>query len=235
MVQIAIVEDEPSAAQELEELVKAYFREKKRDCAICRYESALYFFDAYRADLDLVFMDIDMPDIDGLKAAAKLREKDELVLLVFVTNMRQYAVKGYAVNALDFIVKPPVRATFFALMDKVQRVLNARTGVDISVKTSQGMYRVATKNIRYIEVRRHRLYFYTEQGDFEAWGNMRDIEKMLPPRSFSRCNVCYLGGLAHIRGIEGDEVLVGEARLKISRPRRKEFIAEVAQYFGSER
>ena len=113
MVQIAIVEDEPSAAQELEELVKAYFREKKRDCAICRYESALYFFDAYRADLDLVFMDIDMPDIDGLKAAAKLREKDELVLLVFVTNMRQYAVKGYAVNALDFIVKPPVRATFF--------------------------------------------------------------------------------------------------------------------------
>lgn len=235
MVQVAIVEDEKSAAQELEELVKSYFREKQRDCVVYRYESALYFFDAYRADLDLVFMDIDMPDIDGMSAAARLRRKDELVLLVFVTNMRQYAVKGYAVNALDFIIKPPVRATFFPLMDKVQRILDARTGADISVKTAQGMYRVAAKDIRYIEVRRHRLFFYTEQGDFEAWGNLRDIEKRLPQRLFSRCNMCYLVGLAHIRGIEGEEVLVGADRLKISRPRRKEFLAEVAQYFGSVR
>ncbi len=235
MVRVAIVEDEAPAAQELEALVKSYFHEKGRDCAVSRYESALLFFDAYRADFDLVFMDIEMPDIDGMRAAEKLREKDALVLLVFVTNMRQYAVRGYSVNALDFIIKPPVRATFFPLMDKVQRILDARTGTDISVKTAAGMYRVAARDIRYIEVRRHRLFFHTEQGDFEAWGNLRDIERMLPQALFSRCNLCYLVGLAHVRGVEGEEVLVGEDRLKISRPRRKEFLAEMARYFGSVR
>ena len=235
MVKVAIVEDEKAAAQELESLVLEYFREKQRDCTVSRYESALYFFDAYRADFDLVFMDIDMPDIDGLHAAAKLREKDATVLLVFVTNMQQYAVKGYSVNALDFIIKPPARATFFPLMDKVQRILDTRTGIDITVKTADGMYRVAAQDIRYVEVRRHRIVLHTEQGDFEAWGNLRDIEKLLPQRLFSRCNQCYLVGLPHIRGVEGEEVLVGADRLKISRPRRKEFLADVAQYFGSVR
>ncbi len=235
MVRVAIVEDEASAAQELETLVRSYFQEKGRDCAVSRYGSALHFFDAYRADFDLVFMDIEMPDVDGMRAAEKLREKDALVLLVFVTNMRQYAVRGYSVNALDFIIKPPVRATFFPLMDKVQRILDARMGTDIAVKTANGMYRVAARDIRYIEVRRHRLFFHTEQGDFEAWGNLRDIESMLPQALFSRCNLCYLVGLAHVRGVEGEEVLVGGDRLKISRPRRKEFLAEVARYFGSER
>ncbi len=60
----------------------------------------------YRADYDIVFMDIELPGINGMEAAHRLREIDQQVILIFVTNMAQFAVKGYEVDALDYIIKP---------------------------------------------------------------------------------------------------------------------------------
>lgn len=235
MVRIAVVEDEKSAADVLVGCLEKYFTEKPGDYRVTVFENALNFLGEYKADFDVVFMDIEMPELDGMRAAEQLRVVDPFVLLVFVTNMQQYAVKGYAVSALDFIVKPVEYFAFSTLMDKVRRVLNGRVGRELSVKSMTGVRRVAVSHIRWIEVRRHRLTYHTEEGDFDAWGNMCDVEAELPPDTFSRCNVGYLVSLPHVSGVEGDEVVIGGDRLKISRPRRKDFLADLARHFGSVR
>lgn len=235
MIRIAIVEDEKQASDLLGGYVERYFGNSGGDYRLTVFDNALKFLDGYKADHDIVFMDIEMPDLDGMKAAEQLRTVDQSVIIVFVTNMQQYAVKGYAVGALDFIVKPVEYFSFSTLMDKAGRVLASRAGKEIAVKSDSGMRRVSVSRIRYIEVRRHRLTFHTEDGDFEAWGNLRDIEAELPPDLFSRCNIGYLVSLPHVAGVEGEEVVIWRERLKISRPRRKEFLADLARHFGSVR
>lgn len=235
MVRVAIVEDEQDAVDSLRGMINRYFEARGGDYKVTEFDNALRFLDVYKADFDIIFMDIEMPDLDGMKAAEQLRKLDPLVLLVFVTNMQQYAVKGYAVDALDFIVKPVEQRAFFALLDKATRILANKTGGEITVRSTTGVRRVSVLRVRYVEVRRHMLTFHTEDGEFEAWGNLRDIEKELPAELFSRCNIGYLVSLAHVSGVDGDDAVVGGDKLKISRPRRKEFMSDPARYFGSGR
>lgn len=233
MLKIAMVEDEEAARIALGALIKSYFAVRGGDYILSEFPNAVRFLSTQKADFDIVFMDIEMPDYDGLMAAKKLRETDPAVLLVFVTNMHQYATKGYSVDALDFIVKPPNEKALFFVLDKAKRVLAGRIGCDITIKTVRGMRRVNVSEIRYVEVNRHRLTIHLESDTFEAWGNLKDLEEQLPAEKFSRCNIGYLISLSHVTGIDGEDVVIGDERLKISRPRRKEFLADVAKYFGS--
>lgn len=236
MIKIAIVEDEQDSRYELKELIKRYFALRGAgDCTINEFPNAVMFLSKQKADYDIVFLDIKMPDFDGLTVARKLRETDSLALIVFVTNMRQYATKGYSVDALDFIVKPPSEKALFFVLDKARRTLASRVGSDINIKTAYGMRRILLSEIRYIEVNRHRLTIHLETDTFDAWGSLKDLEAKLPGDKFSRCNIGYLVSLSHITGIDGDDVMIGDERLKISRPKRKEFLADVAAYFGSVR
>lgn len=235
MIKVAIVEDEKSAADASAGFLRRYAAERGVETDVAVYDNALRFLDAYKADRDIVFMDIEMPDLDGMKAAELLRARDPAVLIVFVTNMQQYAIRGYAVNALDFLVKPVTYFAFATLLDKAAAILRAKPGGELAVKTQGGMLRFKIGEIKWVEVRRHRLTYHTESGDHEAWGNLGDLEKQLPAAGFSRCNIGYLVNLAHVSRVDGDEVVVGGVRLKISRPRKREFLADLAGYLGSGR
>lgn len=106
MLRCAIVED---TAQELEHLqngLKRYSAERALPLNVTAFGNAADFLEHYCADYDIVFMDIELPGLNGMEAAHRLREIDRQVILIFVTNMAQYAVKGYEVDALDYIIKP---------------------------------------------------------------------------------------------------------------------------------
>lgn len=234
MIKIAVVEDEQSARDNIKTLIAKYFKERNAgDYLLNEYPNAVCFLSFRKDTFDIVFMDIEMPDCDGMTAAKKLREYDPHTLLIFVTNMRQYATKGYSVDALDFVVKPIKEAAFFSLLDKARHVIATHAGKEIMIKTTGGMRKIAVSEIRYIEVNHHKLFIHLETGNIETWDNLNKMESILPQEQFSRCNVGYLVSLAHLTGIDGEEAIIGNERLKISRPKRKKFIADVAAYFGS--
>ncbi len=114
-MRIAIVEDEESATQELRVLFARYGKENNMEFSLDTFPDALKFLASYRADYDLVMLDIEMPFMNGMEGAEKLRKLDPYVPIVFVTNMRRYAVAGYKVNAIDFIM------WFFALLAYLRR------------------------------------------------------------------------------------------------------------------
>lgn len=233
MVHAVIVEDEQSAAEDLERYIGKFFAERGGEYRVTVFRNAVDFLTNYRADYDVVFLDIEMPMMDGMTAAEKLRQIDPYVVLIFVTNMQQYAIKGYAVNALDFVVKPVTYFSFSSLMRKIMRVLQAKEEKELVIGAQGNICRVPVSRILYIEVARHRLTYHTEDGDISGWGSLNELEKELSSDLFSRCNACYLVSLRHVRAIEGDDAVMdsGEA-LRISHLRKKGFMADLAKYLG---
>lgn len=232
MIRIAIVEDEDIFARDLETLLTAYSKEKKIDFSCVHFKDASKFLSEYKADFDIVFMDIIMPAMNGLKAAAELRKADKNILLVFITNMHQYAIKGYAVDALDYIIKPLSPLAVNTVMDKAVSKISAETEQTVTIKTKGGIRRTYLSAIRYVEVSRHSMTFHTSNGKIDSWGSINAVEKILPADKFARCNNCYLVSLSHVRSVEGDDVIIADDRLKIARTRKKEFLASLARFLG---
>jgi len=236
MYNIAVVDDDASDRGEILGHLERYRREKDKSFTVTEFDNAVKFLEGYNPAYDIVFIDIQMPYLDGMTAAGKLRELDPYVLIVFVTNMQQYAIKGYAVNALDFIIKPINYFGFSTLMSKVRRVLSAKEGKEIVISANGSIRRIPVTRISYIEVARHRLTYHTEEGTLETWGNLNDVENELSCELFSRCNACYLVNLRYVSGIKGDDVILSDGeKLRISHLKRKAFVADVAAYLGRRR
>lgn len=229
---VAIVEDTQSEADTLKAYFARYAAEKGVDFKITHFESAEPFLEKYRPVYDLVLMDIALPKINGMEAAVRLRELDRTTTIIFVTNMAQFAVRGYEVDAFDFVVKP-VSYSNFAL--KLQRALNklgTRGDTEVLVSMADGLYRIASSQIKYIEISGHRMVYHTTDGTIKAYGNLKEVESVLSGKMFVRCNSCYLVNLNYVYAIRGYTVVVDGDELQISRPRKKAFVQAVNDYLG---
>lgn len=126
MWNVAIVEDEAESSELLRAFLERFEKEAKVSLSVSSFADGMDFISDYTPKYDLVLLDIDMPHLNGLAAAKKLRKMDDDVLIVFVTNLAQYAIRGYEVEALDFLVKPVDYTAFAAMMHKAQRYLHAQ-------------------------------------------------------------------------------------------------------------
>ncbi|HIW03386.1 MAG TPA: LytTR family DNA-binding domain-containing protein [Firmicutes bacterium] len=232
MRNIAIVEDDDKEAGLLEEQLRRYEKETGAEYRVVRFSDAIAFLTGYSADYDIVFMDIEMPDLDGMTAAKKLREVDPEVILVFVTNMAQYAVEGYEVSAMDFMVKPVRYDNLKLKLERAEKKLEGKGEDRFLVRGKNGPVVICVPDIRYVEVTDHMLTFYTNEGAIKVTGSLKEIEKRLEGRDFSRANSCYLVNLKYVTGASDGMVTVGGDRLSISRARRKSFMSDLADYLG---
>ena len=181
---------------------------------------------------DIVFMDIDMPGRNGIEASWALRERNQSIVLLFVTNLAQYAIAGYEVDALDYILKP---INYFSFKLKIQKALETVRRVQgtlLTIASDHGQQLVRDSEILYIEVQGRNLIYHTLHGDLTATGTLKQIEAQLKPSGFYRCNYCYLVNLRHVGFLDGSEVTVGQYKLQISRNRRKEFLQQLTQFYG---
>ncbi len=232
MVYVAIVEDDARAAQRLENHLNRFAAETEEQLHIEIFPDALQFLDGYAPVWQLVFMDIEMPNIDGLDAAKRLRAIDEGVQIVFVTNMAQYAIQGYEVRAMDFIVKPVEYGSFFMKMKRAIRYIRANSPKQITVKKDKAILRLDLREVRYIEVRGHNLEYHTSSGLVTARGKLSEAEQQLKADFFVRCNNCYLVNLIWVKEVHGLTANVGGEILNISRSRRPAFLAALSEFLG---
>lgn len=231
-MKFAIVEDVRSDAEQLKQHLKEYCEEKGLFAEILVFRDALLFLSEYRADYDCVFMDIELPGISGMEGAKKLRKVDPLVPLVFVTSLARYAVKGYQVRALDFIVKPYQPQMIRFAMDAVMKELEKNERGSLSVRCGDETVVIPFSSIEYVEVDGHTVTYHTAEGKFSARGSMKSVEASLPVSLFSRPNAVYLVNLRRVLFVETDYVTVGTARLKMSRAKKKGFVEALRAFIA---
>ncbi len=230
---IAIVEDDHAMAKELAGYLDAYSKERGCTFSIKQFSNAENFLAAYRITFDIVFMDIDMPGMNGMQAAHKLRELDSSVVIVFVTNLAQYALEGYSVDAIDYLLKPIDYKVFAFRMDRVVKAVSSViTGRRIVVSTDQGTVVIHPQELIYVEVVRHKLVYHTLRGTYEIFGTLKELEYRLSGQEFVRCNACYLINLRYVKSAKRYEVKVGEEILAISHAKYKDFMDALNNYLG---
>ena len=233
MLNIAIVEDDPQAAGLLVSL-SGPLRPGAGDRLQQRHlQQRGGVSHGYKASFDLVFMDIELPGLDGMEAARRLREVDRSVVLIFVTNMANFAVKGYEVDALDFIVKPVAYFPFSIKLDRAVKRLESRQERELLVPAEDGVVCLKCSEVTYIEVMQHRITYHTRDKSYAGYGSLKKIEPLLPEKAFVRCNSCYVVNLRYVRQVKDFSVLVGEDWLTISHARRKPFLSALNEYIGS--
>ena len=161
-----------------------------------------------------------------------MRRKDDQVILIFVTRMAQLAIRGYAVRALDFLVKPVSSASFALKAGSAVSLAQSRKKKHIVVTTTEGVEKFESDEVAYIETDGHYLCFHTKRCVFRHKGAMKALQKELADLPFRLCNQSFLVNLSQVRSIRGDDVLAGDEWIRMSRPRKKEFLRELADYMG---
>lgn len=232
MVQIAILEDDPSDLASLKDCLDRYAREQRQRFSIASFSDPAVFLEQCQPGYDLLFLDIDLPAMNGMEVARRLRERGSTVTLVFVTNLEQYAVSGYAVDALDFVVKPINYYRFSSMMRRALRRIANRQSREVVIQSAGGITRILVDTLYYVEIRDHLLIYHTEQGNLTAWGKLSEVEAQLAPWGFARCSTSHLVNLRHVDSVNGNDVMVAGTRLPVSQRRRKAFYAAVTGYLG---
>ncbi len=232
MLNIAVVDDSDSFRSQLMEFILRYGEENNLKVNPVPFSDGAEIVKDYKNEFDIIILDIEMPIMDGMTTAKNIRQLDEDVVLVFITNMSEYALHGYSVDALDFVLKPVEYETFALKMARVVSRAKSRKPAHILLNSVDGLVRVELNDIYYVEIQNRVLYYHTSKGVFKVRSSMQKAAEELSEHQFVRCNYWYLVNLRHVVQVNNNTVLVGENELEISRRNRGPFLSALTNYMG---
>ena len=232
MYRIAIVEDDRSFVEELQTYLGQYALEEKQVFEISVFHDGAEILENYEANYDLILLDIEMPKVNGMDAAEKIREVDENVVLMFITNMAQYAIHGYSVGALDFVMKPITYYTFSMKMKRALKRAQKKEQKPLILNLSDGIKTLEIKQIYYVEVQNRMLHYHTDEGEIIVRGTLQSAEDILKPYPFAKCNHWYIANLMHVKEVNKNIATVGPHQIEISRRNKSGFLKALTEYMG---
>lgn len=203
MLKIAVVEDQTEVRESLCQFIRQYAGEQGLQAEVEPFADGAVIAEGYQPGYDIIFLDVEMPRLGGFGAAERIRAVDPDVVLVFVTNMAQYAIKGYEVDALDYVLKPVSYGAFCTKLSRAIQRVQRRKGGQVALQLSGGgMQLLDTGDILYLETRNRMLYYHTATQEYAVRGSLAGAEKQLAAYHFARCNQCYLVNLQYVRAVE---------------------------------
>lgn len=232
MIRVALVEDDAHDRQELKKCLARFEQENKVKFAVTEFVDGEDIVTDYKAEYDLILMDIEMTFLNGMKTAEKIRELDSEVIIIFITNAAQYAIQGYKVNAMDYILKPLVYFPFSTSIQKALRHIKTNEKEYVTIAVRGGKVKIDMYQICYVEVQDHLLIYHTIDGKYVAKGTIREASDALDPKKFCLCNRCYLVNLEYVENYQGNEVNVNGDIIQVSRGRRKPFLDALNEYLN---
>ena len=234
MIQIAIVEDEEIYVKQLTEYIRKYQTERGRSIKVTVFGDGEDITENYSGGFDIILMDIQMRFMDGMTAAEKIRQMDQKVIIMFITNMIQYAVRGYEVDAMDYVVKPVEYFSFSQKLDKAVGRMRSEVKEFLTIPIGEGVVKIDIADIYFIEGQRHNVIYHTSRGDYCSRITMKELEEKLAVHNFFRCAKGYLVNMNHVEGFVGSDCVIHNVHITVSRTRKKEFMNLLLQNLNME-
>ena len=223
MIKFAICDDEPAMARELAGYLARYLEEHEVTAySVSNFSSGRALLEA--ADgFDVIFLDIQMEEPDGMETARLLRGQGNHSLLVFVTVLMELVFDAFQVEAYDYLTKPLDTARFARTMDRVLQTLEQRTAASIVIQQGSGCEVVPLSDVVYCEVLGRKVYLHKADGTITGYyDRLEQLERRVDGRFF-RCHRSYLVNLDHVRGCQAGQVLLSQGeRIPVSRLRERD-------------
>ncbi len=231
-VRVLVVEDDDRDAEELAQALHRFFEEERVACEVSRMCDGAEFVERYRGGADIVFLDIEMPGLDGLSAARALRERDDGVLVFFVTRCAQYALEGYTVDATGYVLKPVAYGSLKEHLQRAMSRLARRRAPLIRLRSGRECVFVSADLIAYVETMHKRTLVHTVTGDIRCSEAMQAVERKLDERQFFRVHASFVVNLAYVDTVTPKDVVVRGVALPVSKHRKRFFMQALAEYKG---
>lgn len=223
MIKFAICDDEPAMARELAGYLARYLEEHEVTAySVSNFSSGRALLEA--ADgFDVIFLDIQMEEPDGMETARLLRGQGDHSLLVFVTVLMELVFDAFQVEAYDYLTKPLDAARFARTMDRVLQTLEQRTAASLVIQQGSGCEVVPLSDVVYCEVLGRKVYLHKADGTITGYyDRLEQLERRVDGRFF-RCHRSYLVNLDHVRGCQAGQVLLSQGeRIPVSRLRERD-------------
>lgn len=231
-MKFAIIDDEKKATALIETYITEFVTENHFEIQTRVFNNPVEFLESYTKDYDLVFLDVEMPGLNGIETAKELRHMDSNVVIMFITNMAQYAIHGYEVEAVDYVLKPLSYADFAMKVQKALRYIARNEDANVKLCTKDGMIHLSVSDIYYIEVRSHYLIYHTTREEYMVRGVMKETEEQFAKYHFARCSHGYLINLKYVQSVNGNIVTVAGEEITLSRSKKNDFMEAFARYIG---
>lgn len=231
-IKIAIVDNEPNQIEEIKKFCESFSLENNFFIEINSFYNGYDFLEKDSTIFDCVFMDIDMPGINGMDVSNKLREKNKNISIVFITNLPQFAIDGYKVQALDFILKPISYADFSLVMNKILSITKKKEENLLFVIHNE-MIRISSSNILYFEMNNHNVNIHlNDKSVYSYRETVKELELKLKNKSFYRCNSGIIVNLEWVKSIKNDVCILSDGTtLQVSRSRKNDFLKAMTDYY----
>ena len=231
MIKFAICDDEPLMAQALAGHLADYMKEKSMTAySVSNFSDGRTLLES-AGSFDVIFLDIQMEQPDGMETARLLRRRGDHSLLVFVTVLKELVFDAFQVEAYDYLLKPLDSARFKQTMNRVLRSLEQRTAEDIVIQRGTGCEVVLLSDIVYCEVLGRKIYLHKSDGTVsDYYDKLEDLERRVDGRFF-KCHRSFLVNLDYVRGCQDGQVLLFQGeRIPASRLRERELTQALLRY-----
>ncbi len=232
MLRIGICDDSADARIALRAaLERALERRRSGEASFFEFSSGeglLRWMGKHAGELDLVFLDIEMGELDGMQAARRLREADEGLGLVFVTGYTDYVFDGYSVGALGYLMKPPKADHLDGVLDRAAEALLREGDKAFLCRSGETLYRIPKKTILYFASDRRQVTCVSTARTCTFYGKLDEVERDVGD-GFIRVHQRYLVRAGAVDRLEGSSVFVGDEAIPVSRACRPAALAALAR------
>ncbi|MCL1863568.1 MAG: LytTR family DNA-binding domain-containing protein [Defluviitaleaceae bacterium] len=232
MLIIGICDGDIAVRTLLSDFIKRYKEETGLTVTVLSYDSGEKLLRHYPLEMDLIFLEIPFARISGIEIARKIREVDEYVGIIFLTTMLNHVLEAYDVRADNYLLKPLKYTRFL----KEAEVARARRGQNrfIIESNDDGVYKIYTKTIRYIETDGRNTKIHAES-DCISYKTMKTHVELLYEPYFVRCHTGFIVNLLFFEKLEKNELLLvtGE-KIPVSRQRKREVVNRLKSLYENE-